>query len=354
VEDDIPAVALLHARVFGSGNEPASQALRGYLTQIFCHHPWYDKTFPSLVYEVTGGKIAGVLGIMRRPMTLNGQLVRVAIGHDFMVDPRSRPTLAALELLRVFLAGPQDLSLADGNTSSRKIWEAFGGTTSLPYSIRWTRPLRPGRCVMHFLRKRGLPEAVAVISIPWCSVLDSVAARIPGTLFHQSAPRVSGEELTDETLLACLSEFSRDRSLRPEYDKNSVKWLREILGQQRPRGDLRKILVRGVRGDVLGWYLYYLRSGSVGEVIQIGATHDSIGEVLDHLFFDAWRGGAIAVSGQLDPAFRESFSARHCLFDNGGLWMLLHSKYPEMLEAIHRGDAFLTRLEGEGWMRLAY
>src|SRR3989442_5060952 len=129
VEDDIPAVAELHARVFG-GNGPASQALRGYLTQIFCRHPWYDGTFPSLVYEVAGGKIAGVLGVMRRPMTLNGRLVRVAISHDFMVDPRSRWTLAALKLLRVFFAGPQDLSLANGNASSRKTWEAVGGTTS--------------------------------------------------------------------------------------------------------------------------------------------------------------------------------------------------------------------------------
>ena len=113
------------------------------------------------------------------------------------------------------------------------------------------------------------------------------------------------------------------------------------------------MLVRDVRGDVLGWYLYYLRPGGVGEVVQIGATHDSIGEVLAHLFFDAWRRGALAVSGQLDPAFMEALSEQHCLFDSGAFWTLLNSNDFEVLEAIYRGDAFLTRLEGEGWIRLA-
>jgi hypothetical protein len=30
---------------------------------------------------------------------------------------------------------------------------------------------------------------------------------------------------------------------------------------------------------------------------------------------------------------------------------MVHSNKPELLHAIHRGDAFLTRLEGEWWMR---
>jgi len=353
VEGDIPAVAALHATVFGGGGGRDPQTLRAHLTEVFCRHPWHDGKFPSLAYEAAGGEIVGVLGVMRRPMSLNGRPIQVAISHDFMVDPRSRSTLAAMELLRVFLAGSQDLSLADGTASSRKIWEAFGGTTSLLHSIRWTRALRPSRCVVDVMRKRGLPAAMAVAARPWCAVLDAVAARSSWTPFHQPVPRASREDVTAERLLACLSDFSLNRSLRPEYDERSVQWLLEILGRWRSSGSFRKVLVRDVRGDVLGWYLYYLRPGGVGEVVQIGATHDSIGEVLAHLFFDAWRRGALAVSGQLDPAFMEALSEQHCLFDSGAFWTLLNSNDFEVLEAIYRGDAFLTRLEGEGWIRLA-
>jgi len=32
-------------------------------------------------------------------------------------------------------------------------------------------------------------------------------------------------------------------------------------------------------------------------------------------------------------------------------WTLVHSQKPELLDGIHRGDAFLTRLEGEWCMR---
>ncbi len=354
VDEDIPGVAELHARTFGGGHGQASPALRCYLTDIFCRHPWVDAAFPSLVYEAAGGKIAGVLGVMRRPMVLCGRPVQAAISHDFMVDPQSRPTLAGVQLVRAFLAGSQDLSLADGNAASRAIWEAFGGTTCLLYSLRWTRPLRPGRFVLDRLRRRGLPGAVAGALTPWCSVLDAVATRTSWIPFRQPAPRASGEDLTGATLLACLSRFSRDRSLRPEYDERALSWLLEILGRRPPRGALRGVLVREERGQVLGWYLYYPRRGGVAEVVQIGATHDSIGDVLRHLFFDAWRAGAIAVSGQLDPTFMEALSAAQCVLDNGGFWMLLRSKHPEVLEAIHRGDAVLTRLEGEGWMRLAF
>jgi len=68
----------------------------------------------------------------------------------------------------------------------------------------------------------------------------------------------------------------------------------------------------------------------------------------DHLFERAYRGGAVAVSGQMDPAAFQALAARRCMFHHDGIsWFLIHSRDPEVLAAIHRGDAFLTRLEGE-------
>jgi len=45
------------------------------------------------------------------------------------------------------------------------------------------------------------------------------------------------------------------------------------------------------------------------------------------------------------------YAGKYCLFHRRGYWTLIHSKKPDLLEAIHRGDAFLTRLEGEWCLR---
>ena len=81
--------------------------------------------------------------------------------------------------------------------------------------------------------------------------------------------------------------------------------------------------------------------------MQIVARNGSFGEVLDHLFYDAWQEGSIAVSGQMEPNFMQEFSDRHCLFDCGKPWVLIHSHDRSLIEAIRYGNALLSKLEGE-------
>lgn len=352
LKEDIPQVAALHQRVFRAARG-SPEELRSYLARIFCEHPWYEEAVPSLAYEERDGRIVGCVGVMPRPMSMNGRRIRAAVTHNFMVDPEHRSSLAAVQLLKACSSGLQDLSLAESTSSARRLWEGFGGTTSLLHSIRWIRPLQPTRCFLAVLGKRGYPTAAASVLRPLCGIVDAVAVRMPHTPFRQDEPSVPGEDMGADTLLWCVSEFSRGRSLRPEYDARSIKWLLETLSAQGARQTLRKVLVRTARGEIAGWYLYYVKPEGIGEVVQIGARPDSIDDVLGHLFYDAWRYGLFALSGQLEPGALEAFSAKGCLFDRG-FWLLVHSKHAEVLQAIYRGDAFLTRLEGEGWMRLAF
>lgn len=351
-EDDVPQVADLYERVFGGGGGSASPALRSYLEEIFCRHPWRDETLPSLVYEDGDGRIIGCLGVMPRPMSMNRRPVRAAVSHHFMVEPGRRSPLVALDLLKAHFAGPQDISLADVNEPSRQVWAAVGGTTPLLYRIRWTRPLRPGRYALAVLGKRGLPKLLQVGLGPLGRVVDALAAPLPQSPFRPRPPAASGEELDGAALACCVAEFARSRSLRPEYDDRSAKWLLEILGQKSQLGMLRKVLVRSAEGRVAGWYLYYLRPGAVSEVVQIGARPESATDVLDHLFHDAWQGGAVALSGQVDPELMPALSDRDCLFriDPTSVGVRLHSKHPDLIQAVLRGDAFLTRLEAEWWI----
>jgi hypothetical protein len=347
--DDLPRVVALYARV-GLGVETAAPpVLVAYLEEIFCRHPWPDEGLPSLVYEEVDGRITGCLGVMPRPMWLAGRPVRAVVTHNFIVDPGRRSTLAAIQLLQRYFAGAPELSLAESGPQSRAIWERLGGATSPLHSLRWTYPVRPGRYAAAFLKARGVPGPLALGLRALGPIVDAVADGVAG---RRRGLEVNGEELDADTLLACLTEFPRDRALRPAYDGPALKWLLEVLGRKHHLGTLRKVLVRDHAHDIAGWYLYYLKPGGVSEVVQIGARPGTVGVVLDHLFADARGQGAVALSGQLDPPFIGALSDRYCFFrrESAGPTMLVHARHPDLLQAILRGDAFLTRLEGEWWI----
>ena len=349
-ERDVARVAELHERVMPKAPHLTPASLRAHLSRILLQHPWRAESMPSLVYEENNGKVVGCLGVMPRPMSFQDRPITAAISHSFMVEPSKRSTLAALELAQKFVSGPQDLSLAEGGNVSRTIWEKYGGTVSLQYSLCWTRPLRPGRYVLSFLRRRGLPPALGWALRPLCQLADAVAPLV-GRPFHFPAPPVPGAELDGKTLCESVSEFTQDRLLHPRYVERSSSWLLETLAQKQGRGTLQSAVVRNEWKETIGWYLYYGNSGGIGAVVQIGAKEGCAEEVLDHLSYHAKQRGLVAISGQVDPALFQALSSKDCLFHHdGGSWMLVHSKHPELLQAIHRGDAFLTRLEGEWWI----
>jgi hypothetical protein len=338
----------LYGRIFPRRGALTHEETRAYLEAVFCRHPWCDETLPSLVCEDRGGAIAGCLGVMPRPMLMEGRPIRAAITHTYMVEPGSRTALAGVELARAFLAGPQDLSIAEGGGASRRILERFGGSTILLYSLRWTRPLRPTRYLLALLRRRGLPAPLSRALVPFCAAVDLVAPLIPERSLRLARPRLAGAPLDTGTHLEGLSLLTRGAALRPEYGRESLEWLMGLLGRKRGLGTVRATVVRAASGGVAGWFVYYLNRGGICEVVQLGARRDAMPEVLDRLFYDARRGGAAAVSGQLDPAAFQALSERGCVFHHdGGSWFLVHSREPAILDAFRGGEAFLTRLEGE-------
>lgn len=354
-EEDLEQVTELHRRMMPGAGELPPEAVRERLSRLLLQHPWRSQYLQSLVYQETAGRIAGCIGVMPRPMTFQGRPVTAAVSHSFIVDPGTRPMLAALELAQNFLAGPQDLSLAETGKVSRKLWERAGGSVSLLYSLCWTRPLRPSRYALSFLRRRGLPSALELGLRPVCNLLDRLAP-LAGRSFRLSSPaKVAaaglGSELDGGAFCETLADSSRVRSLHPRYDRSGADWLLETLSQKTGRGDFHRVLVRNSQREMVGWYLYYAPRGDIAVVAQLGAREGAAELVFDHLCRHAAERGAIAVSGQLDPAFFHTLAARDCVFHHdGGSSFLVHSRNPEILQAVHRGDAFISRLEGEWWI----
>jgi hypothetical protein len=348
---DIPHVVDLYRAVFPANPSVHRRHLETYLAEVFFENPWRDPALPSLVYEDSAtGRIAGFLGVLPRPMLCNGRPIRAAVSTSFIVAPSARHTLAAIELLRRFFGGPQDLSLTDAaNDASRHIWERLGGVTAILYSLRWTRILRPYGYTMHLAREKRSPLRLLRLPLdPIGRALDTAAGWLRPNRFPQAARSLHSEHPDPDLLLECQRRFWSSERLQPIYAPESFKWLLEMAERKRQYGPLRTRVVRDGRGNPLGWWLYYLQSGGISRVLQLGASGDSAHEVLADLFHDAWRNGSVAISGRLQPRLTQHLSLSHCVL-TAATWMLLHARDPHLVEIVCRGDAVLTPLEGEWW-----
>lgn len=350
-EEDIPAVADLHNRLFFRRADASSEGLRAYYRDIFFRNPWYEEKLPSLVYRV-GGKVMGFLGCIPRRMQINGQPVRVATLHRLMVAPDADSPVAALRLVKDLLAGPQDLTLTDGaNDNGRKILEFSGASLVLLYSMKWLRALRPCAFAVEMLSKRSRGvAALAVAARPAGRLADRILCRSNGNPFGLTRPATKEVEVRGDLMLRGLEEFSRRHALRPTYDLQSVEWLLNRLRANKHRGEFGGVGIFREDDQFIGLCLYYLNAARVAEIMLLAARHDSRDAVLRHVMYQTWQRGGIGLIGRLEPRFLQSFSEHDCLI-KGGDWALVHAKDPELINIINRGDAFISPLEGELWLR---
>lgn len=352
-EDDIPAATALLARVSPEHGWRTLAECESYFREILFDNPWRDLEVPSWVAE-HDGRMAGFYAVMPRSMLVRGRLIRVAVGCQITVAPDCRHSLAALQLVQACLRGAQDLTLADAASNrARRMWLGMGGAAPLLYGLHWIRPLRPARCVLSLLEQRaGVPRALTLAARPLSGLADLFAARSRWNRFYREGTDIVDQDLDPATMLTHLSEVLNGTALRPVYDARSLAWLLRQAGRKTCHGRLRARGVRDGKGQMIGWYLYFVQPGGISEVVQIAARKDDYDRVLQRLFADAWRQGAAALRGRLDPRYVEELSARQCWFRREGRWMLVHSRHADVTDAIWHGDAFLSRLDAEWWVRL--
>jgi GNAT acetyltransferase-like protein len=349
-ESDIPQVARVHRLVFQTADrddEGSSAAYDAYFRDVFLGNPWQDAGPRSLVYQEDNGRLTGFLGVVPRAMTMNGRRLRAAISSQVVVDPATHVSAVAVHLAKAFLEGPQDLSIADeADDLARKIWEELGGRTSLLHSLHWIRPLRPARLMLSMMRGRQRLVPLAVAAAPLAPIIDALVTRIPHGQFYQASPEhSSADHLSPEALASRLPELARQGSLRVVYDDETFRWLIDRARQRRADG-LHAAVIRK-RDKVFGWYLYCLDPDRIASVLQIGADARAMPQVLDQLFYQAARHGALAVTGRLEPRFLQSLSDKLAFFHHRGPWVLLDSKRPELLQSFESGDACFSRLDGD-------
>lgn len=355
VEEDIDSVADLHLRVFRHGQPMTADlrnAYRSYFLDVFLKNPWFDPRISSFVYCAASGNIAGFIGVVPRPIRIRQQRAMAAVSSQFIVDPQAGSAMAGIQLLRAFLKCGQDLSIADeANDVSRVLWERLGGSTAVPHSIEWTRPLRPTQLALRLLVRRKSVKPLAIVVSPLAKILDTFSARVARTRFRVQTPTLMAHDMDINAMLGCVSDMAERHALVPEHDRLSLEWtLGRLQKRQYPR-QLRNVIVRDGQDRIVGWYVASVDRGGIAEVLQMSTKPQFAREVLDRLAYDMWRAGSIAVTGRFAPGFAGSLLGPYCYILRRQYWMLVHSARPEILEALHRGDATLSKLEGEFLLR---
>jgi hypothetical protein len=344
-KDDIPQIIELNTRLFPESSTLSYDIQKDIFEEACFRNPWYDPDISSLVHIESDGRISGFLGVVPRQMSFGGKLIRVAVGQHLMVD---RSTLASVQLFKTFLSGPQDLSFTDmGVDVSRTIWERLGGITIYHDSIYWRRTFHPLSFASSILRKNKTIQQKKPGIL--ASIGDMIIASLPFNPLHPKKPSGYLKDLTEDEFLNSIPRFTSLRKLHPVYNYKSVTWLFNILHKEKRFGAFQKKAVYDDDNQLLGWFLFNLRPNGRSEVIQIAADKRTIKNVLAHLYWAAWEGKTIELSGRLDPHFMKEFSDRLNLFIPGRNWMSVHSQNPEIVKAVLSGDAFLTRLEGDLW-----
>ena len=344
-------MADLHNRVFFRSVEPSSDGLRMYYRDMFFRNPWYQEDLPSLVYRASG-RVMGFLGCVPRRMEVEGERIRVAVLHRLMVAPDVDSPLAAARLVQNLLAGRQDLTVADGaNDNGRKILEGSGASISYLYSLNWVRPLRPCVFALEMLFKR-LPRLASLGAVvkPAAKVGDALLRRANASPFRLRMPASREVEIRGDLLLTGIEQFSGSHILRPTYDLRSVEWLLNTLRANKHRGEFGGIAIFNPYDQFIGLCLYYVNAARVVEIMLLAARDDSRDAVLRHVMCSTWRRGGIGLIGRLEPRFLPTFADHGCLMKCGD-WALIHAKNEELVKMINGGDAFLSPLEGELWLR---
>ncbi len=354
-EEHVGDAADLYLKSMRGQHRSAPASLRSYFREIFLANPWVTEEITPLVY-LEGRNLVGFLGIIPRPMTFRKRPIWAAIASQFMIDRELYHGSAAFELVRHLFRGPQELTFTDGAAeTATQVWTAAGAQIARLYSFNWMRVLRPGRAACDFLgRFHGFSGALLrggaqLVAAP----LDYVLSRAPLGL---AAPKskYSARPATAAKLVQCIQEFRGREPLRPAYAMPDFEWLIKQVSKATALGPLRIMAVYDAEGAMCGSFVYCVNPQGGAYVLQIGwRRSDHFAEVLKALFEDAWAQGASMVKGQAIPQFLTTLSEQHCLFRQLHSCVIAHSREPEILNSLLLGNAAISRLDGECWLRFS-
>ncbi|MDC7786457.1 hypothetical protein PQJ75_15285 [Rhodoplanes sp. TEM] len=348
---DVPAVARLFKSTFRAGDAVPTEIVAAYLQRLFLDGPDHDPASPSLVHATAAGDVTGFIGSLAQPMVVNGRSIRAAHACSLMVADPAHDHLAGARLLRSFVGGPQDLSFSETSSPlSRKLWSRLGGRSVAAYSMKWVRLLRPAAAAVALAATHW--RRAALLS-PLASGLDRLVSRRVDGVFWALPPAPAGVVTTpvDRAALApAIAALVRRFALAPAWTAAQLDSRLAHAAHLPAYGELVGAVVSDRAGPA-GAFVYHVRRNGLAHVLQVLARDGGADAVVASLIRDADAHGAAALVGRSDPAIMEALLYANSVILHRGA-TTVHSRDPEVLDAIARGDAMLTGLAGESWSEL--
>jgi hypothetical protein len=348
---DIPQLASLYELIERSGKRDAPPGLGRHFERTFLDHPWADPGIPSLVYEDADGSIKGFVGSHVRRLRFGHESIRLACPGQLVADFDVRKRAAGFFLLRQYLNGEQDLTITDtAGEPTRRMWEGLGGRVVHHNCVEWFRLFRPWRIAGDRMLKRAeLPRIRAIAAAAW-PALDALTTSLGRRFFRPAASRLWSEDLTPASLVTATRSLGSAWRVYPAYDEQFSEWVLKETASVRSYGTLIGRLVRDADGRTVGWYVYYSKEGELGHVLQVVATRQDLGAVVDDLYRDAFERGVAALRGRLEGRLFDALAERRVLLRRSEMGItLVHSRNQELENAVLSGDTILSRLDGEWW-----
>jgi hypothetical protein len=157
-----------------------------------------------------------------------------------------------------------------------------------------------------------------------------------------------------DELFDTIEQLSWKEALRPAYERDSFRWLITEAAGARSAGILRLSMVCCNEGTPCGWFVYWAKPNGPASLLQLGVRRrDQFDGVFLALLQDATEQGCSCVKGQAMPKYLVNLTNLRCLFRQPQTSVLVHSRDSDLLNVIHRGDAALSRLDGEAWLRFS-
>ena len=351
--EDLPAVAQLFQNTFRRGIPAPPPSLVEYLREILFEHPWHDEAIRSKVYVSGRGVVQGFIGVFPGRFEFDGRPLRAAFAGSMMVERPEQNPLAGARLLRAFLAGPQDISLTEtANSVALGMWQKLSLRPDVGYSLNWLRVFRPATATVRIMETRW---GAAGLLKPLGSLADTMSEKAGLSVLRAPAPagaRSTGfRDASQQEFRDALLALSREYPLRPQWDDKLLDWLIGHAAQKRSFGTPSWRVGETRTGKLVGAYAYFGRPGGIAWLLQALSSPAAAGDLVDDLFSQADAQGCAGLRGAGHPWLAPELISRKTTF-YGRSYYLAHARDKELLQPIRAGQALVSGLAGENWMRL--
>jgi hypothetical protein len=269
----------------------------------------------------------------------------------FMTDA-NKEAAGAAELILALRPKRVDFAFCDSaSPTSCNHLLAIGGKLISVQNLEWSRSFRPlgafaGRLARRFLRRRD--PGLAALARPVDALL-----RCP--LGGKDAEQPAGPRVLEMSVPEFLKHAPRliaHYAVRPLWSEEELSWLVALAAQNTQLGSFTIRAVEDRAGTVIGSFVYYAAPGRTAHVLNVLSLPGQETAVLDAMFRHLDRAGHVDARGRAQPALMAGLALQRWLVFRHKAFVMVLTRFPDVSDAVARGDIYIGGLAGEDWSRL--